>query len=83
MDSLGLIGIIEIMEIAGILEIIRKMITKERGIYGLTREKGIYAHKGKGKSQPAEREKGKGTTVDLLEISLDQAPRARMYARTA
>ena len=59
----------------------------------LTREKGIYAHKGKGKSwrgkrekgkaSRGEREKGKGTTYDLAEISLDQAPRARTYARTA
>ena len=35
------------------------------------------------KSQPAKREKGKGTPYDLAEISLDQAPRARTYARTA
>ena len=59
----------------------------------LTREKGIYAHKGKGKNRRGEREKGKagrairekgkGTTVDFAEISLDQAPRARTYARTA
>ena len=57
----------------------------------LTREKGIYARKGKGKSrrgkrgktQPGKREKGKGTPLDLPEISLDQAPRARTYARTA
>ena len=59
----------------------------------LTREKGIYAHKGKGKSRRDKREKGKagrdkrekgkGTPHDLAEISLDQAPRARTYARTA
>ena len=49
----------------------------------LTREKGIYAHKGKGKSRRGIREKGKSTTHDLPEISLDQAPRARTYARTA
>ena len=40
-------------------------------------------HKGKGKTQPGKREKGKSTTDDLPEISLDQAPRARTYARTA
>ena len=39
--------------------------------------------KGKGKTQPGKREKGKGTTDDFAEISLDQAPRARTYARTA
>ena len=59
----------------------------------LTREKGIYAHKGegtnrrdkreKGKAGGAIREKGKSTPDDLPEISLDQAPRARTYARTA
>ena len=49
----------------------------------LTREKGIYAHKGKGKNWRGKREKGKSTTDDFAEISLDQAPRARTYARTA
>ena len=39
--------------------------------------------KGKGKGRRGEREKGKGTPHDLTEISLDQAPRARTYARTA
>ena len=59
----------------------------------LTQEKGIYAHKEKGKNRRGKREKGKagrairekgkGTPDDLPEISLDQAPRARTYARTA
>ena len=39
--------------------------------------------KGKGKGRRGQREKGKGTPLDLAEISLDQAPRARTYARTA
>ena len=39
--------------------------------------------KGKGKGRRDKREKGKSTTYDLPEISLDQAPRARTYARTA
>ena len=59
----------------------------------LTREKGIYARKGKGKSRRGKREKGKAgrairekgksTSDDLPEISLDQASRACTYARTA
>ena len=39
--------------------------------------------KGKGKGRRGKREKGKSTPHDLAEISLDQAPRARTYARTA
>ena len=39
--------------------------------------------KGKGKGRRDKGEKGKSTTYDLTEISLDQAPRARTYARTA
>ena len=53
-------------------------------LHGARKGKGnIYLHKGKGKSRRDKREKGKSTPLDLAEISLDQAPRARTYARTA
>ncbi len=51
------------------------LLAREKGTYGLIREKG--------KAGGAKREKGKSATHDLAEISLDQAPRARTYARTA
>ena len=63
-------------------------------LHGARKGKGnMCMHKGKGKNRRDKREKGKasrdkrekgkGTTDDLPEISLDQAPRARTYARTA
>jgi hypothetical protein len=51
------------------------LFAREKGTYGLVREKG--------KAGAAKREKGKGATQDLAEISLDPTPRARTYARPA
>ena len=45
--------------------------------------KGRRGKREKGKAGRGIREKGKSTSDDFVEISLDQAPRARTYARTA
>jgi hypothetical protein len=52
LDSLGLIGIKEITEILGIMEIIGNIVRKGKG--------NIWSRKGKGKSRRSQKRKGKG-----------------------